>query len=156
MTARPRAERWKSVAAERRIDLPAAHLYRIIADFNEHHPKFLPQGFRDLRVVSGGVGAGTVITFDIATSTSVRHFRSLITEPEPGRVLVEEDPTQGTRKRFRVTPDGKGAVVRIEREFRTSSGLTRVIEGLIGTPIMRRLLAEELARLEAYARTVPV
>ena len=156
MTARPVAELWKSVAVERRIDLPAAHLYRMIADFNEHHPQFLPEAFRDLRVVSGGVGAGTVITFDVASGPNVRHFRSEITEPEPGRVLVEEDRAHGARTTFRVTPDGTGAVVRIENMFRRSPGFRGVIEGLIAPPVLRRLLAEELARLEAYARTVPV
>ena len=156
MTARPVAELWKSVAVERRIDLPAAHLYRIIADYREHHPKFLPQAFRDLRVVSGGVGAGSVITFDVSSGANVRQFRSEITEPEPGRVLVEEDRTQGARTTFRVTPDGSGsgATVRIENEFRISPGLRGVIEGIIAPPVLRRLLAEELARLEAYARTV--
>ena len=156
MTASPRAELWKSVVSERRIDLPAAHLYRIIADFNEHHAKFLPQGFSDLRVVSGGVGAGTVVTFDVTNGPNVRHFRSQITEPEPGRVLALEDVAAGARTIFRVTPDGTGSVVRIENEFRMSPGFRGVIEGLIAPPVLRRLLAEELARLEAYARTVPV
>jgi uncharacterized protein YndB with AHSA1/START domain len=156
MTARPRAELWKSVAAERRIDLPAAHLYRIIADFDRHHPRFLPEAFRDVRVVSGGVGAGTVITFDVASGTNVRHFRSEVSEPEPGRVLVEEDRTQGARTTFRVTPESGGALVRIENEFRASPGLRGVIERIIAPPVLRRLLAEELARLEAYARSVPV
>ena len=155
MTSRPRAELRKTVAAERRIEAPAAHVYRIIADFNEHHAKFLPPAFRDLRVERGGVGAGTVITFDIVNGASVRHFRSHVTEPEPGRVLVEEDPGNGTRTTFSVTPDGTGALVRIDSEYRVPNGLLGFLAGLLTQPVLRRLLAEELARLDVYARSVP-
>lgn len=153
MTARPVAELWKVVSSERRIDVPAELVYRIVADFDTHHAKFLPPAFRDLRVVSGGVGAGTVIIFDIVNGANVRHCRSEITEPEPGRVLVEEDRGNGTRTTFTVTPDGAGALVRIESAFRTSPGLRGIVEALIGPPVLRRLLAEELARLDAYARS---
>ena len=153
MTARPGAELWKTVASERNIAAPAPLVYTIIADFDTHHAKFLPPAFHDLRVVAGGVGAGTVITFDIVNGANVRHCRSEITEPEPGHVLVEEDRGNGTRTTFSVTPDGAGSLVRIESAFRTSPGFRGIVEALIGPPVLRRLLAEELARLDSYARS---
>ena len=153
MTARPVAELWKIVASQRRIAAPASLVYTIIADFNTHHAKMLPPAFRDLRIVEGGVGAGTVITFDIVNGANVRHCRSEITEPEPGRVLVEEDRGNGTRTTFTVMPEGAGSLVRIESAFRTSRGLRGIVEALIAPPVLRRLLAEELARLDSYARS---
>ena len=155
MTDAPRAELWKGVAAERHIAAPAAHVYRLIADFNEHHAKFLPPAFRDLRVERGGVGAGTVITFDLVNGTSVRHCRSEVSEPEPGRALVEEDRGNGTRTTFRVTPDGAGCLARIESQFRVSPGFRGIVERIIAPPVLSRLLAEELARLDDYARSIP-
>ena len=122
MTMRPIAELRKVVSAERRIAAPAPHLYRIIADFNEHHAK----------------------------------FRAEVTEPEPGRVLVEEHRGNGTRTAFTVTPDGAGALVRIESEYRVPNGVLGFVAGLLTQPVLRRLLAEELARLDVYARSVPV
>jgi len=153
MTARPAAELWKTVSSERRIAAPASFVYEVIADFDTHHTKMLPPAFRDLRVVAGGVGAGTVITFDIVNGANVRHCRSEITEPEPGRVLVEEDRGNGTRTTFSVAPDGEGCLVRIDSAFRTSRGFRGIVEAIIGPPVLRRLLAEELARLDAYARS---
>ncbi len=52
-----------TAAAERTIDAPAAHLYRLIRDFRLHHPNFLPPQFSDFEIETGGVGAGTVHRF---------------------------------------------------------------------------------------------
>jgi hypothetical protein len=40
----------------------------------EHHPRFLPQAFSDLRVESGGVGAGKITHFNM-TVGAARHLR---------------------------------------------------------------------------------
>jgi uncharacterized protein YndB with AHSA1/START domain len=48
------------VVAERAIGAPAELVYRLIADFERHHPRFLPPAFSQFRVEEGGVGAGTV------------------------------------------------------------------------------------------------
>jgi uncharacterized protein YndB with AHSA1/START domain len=146
----------KSVAAERTIDAPAPLVYRLISDFNLHHANILPSAFRDLRVESGsGVGAGTVITFQTTNGGRVRRFRSEVSEPEPGRVLVEEDRSQGARTTFTVTPDGDRSVVRIENTFVLSPGITGLFERLLAPGLLRRLLVEELARLDAYAASQP-
>src|SRR5688572_10825095 len=49
-----------TAAAERTIDAPAEHLYRLISDFRQHHPNFLPSQFSDFEIETGGMGAGTV------------------------------------------------------------------------------------------------
>jgi hypothetical protein len=142
------------VAAEKRMRVSAATAYGCIADFERHHAKFLPPSFRDLTVERGGVGAGTVITFDTTTGGRTRHFRSEIAEPEPGRVLVESDADQGTRTTFTVTPQDAGCLVRIENEFRASPGFMGLVECLVAPRILRATLIDELSRLDAYASSL--
>ena len=48
------------VVVERVVGAPAELVYRCIADFDRHHPRFLPPAFSQFRVEEGGVGAGTV------------------------------------------------------------------------------------------------
>lgn len=149
--------RWKSVlertvVAERHIDASPATVYRCIADYREHHGRFLPPQFRDLVVERGGVGAGTVVTFATVTGGRTRRFRSEIAEPEPGRMLTETDAAQGTRATFTVTPDGAGSLVRIENTFRLSPGLMGMIERVVAPRVLHGMLVDELGRLDVYAR----
>src|SRR5262245_21409695 len=79
------------VVAERPVGAPPDVVYRCIADYREHHPRFLPPAFTDFRVEQGGVGAGTVIAFDGTFGGRTRSFRMQVAEPQPGRVLTESD-----------------------------------------------------------------
>src|SRR5207248_3228979 len=73
------------VAAERPIGAPAERVYRYIADFTQHHFRFLPPAFSDLRVERGGYGAGTVITFKVTVAGRTQAYRTEVEEPERGR-----------------------------------------------------------------------
>ncbi len=64
-------------------------VYALIADFREGHPRILPKEFSDSTVEKGGYGAGTITRYRLRTMGKSRWYRSAITEPEPGRVLVE-------------------------------------------------------------------
>ena len=79
------------VVAERAVGAPAEQVYRLIADFDRHHPRFLPSAFSEFRVEEGGVGAGTVHSFRMTAGGRARSFRMRVAEPEPGRVLTESD-----------------------------------------------------------------
>ena len=79
------------VVAERAIGAPAALVYRLIADFDRHHPQFLPPAFSDFQVEQGGVGAGTVHSFRMTAGGRTRSFRMRVEEPDPGRVLTESE-----------------------------------------------------------------
>src|SRR5262245_57677012 len=71
------------------IDAPSAKLYAIVADYHKGHPSILPPVFSDLRVEQGGVGAGTVIRFKTTAMGTTREWHGVVSEPQPGRVLVE-------------------------------------------------------------------
>ena len=49
------------IRAERSLAAPSERVYRCIADYREHHPRFWPRAFSNFRVEQGGVGAGTEI-----------------------------------------------------------------------------------------------
>src|ERR1051325_550535 len=78
-----------TVSASMRIAAPPARLYGLLADYHTGHPSILPKQFSNLRVEVGGVGAGTVIRFDMTVFGRKQVFRGMVSEPEPGRILVE-------------------------------------------------------------------
>jgi hypothetical protein len=89
------------------VQAPAPHVYNIIADYRDGHPRIVPHRyFKWMRVDGGGVGAGTTITFQMRVMGSSKVLRATITEPEPGRVLVETYPESGIVTTFFVAPKG--------------------------------------------------
>jgi ribosome-associated toxin RatA of RatAB toxin-antitoxin module len=140
------------VIAERRVDAPAELVYRLVADFERHHPRFLPPAFSDFRVEQGGVGAGTIVTFRIATGGRSRDYRMEVSEPEPGRVLTESDTRSSLATTWTVDPQGAACQVRIATAWQGAGGVGGFFERLFAPRVLRRLYADELERLERYAR----
>src|SRR5438309_7243277 len=80
-----------TVSASAHIDADPALVYRIISNYETEHARILPDAFSRLAVEKGGIGAGTVITFQMRVLGRTQMFRAEVTEPVPGRVLVETD-----------------------------------------------------------------
>lgn len=138
-------------SAERFIAVPAAQVYQCIADYHAHHPHFLPRVFSDLRVIQGGVGLGTVITFRMNAGGPTREFRAIIGEPDPGRVLTEEDRERSSITTFTVMPDARGCRVRIETHWQGDGGLAGLFERIVAPLYLKSLYSDELERLNHYA-----
>jgi uncharacterized protein YndB with AHSA1/START domain len=138
--------------AERQIGAPAERVYRYIADFGQHHPRFLPPAFSDLRVEQGGVGAGTVISFRLTVGGRTRVYRSEVAEPVPGRVLTETDPVAGSLTTFTVTPEGSQSRVRIETTWQGARGIRGFFERLFAPRVLHHLYREELEHLDRYTQ----
>src|SRR5512143_1960758 len=96
-----KGERWMKsqiASASRVIQAPPNIIYNILADYRKEHPQILPrQYFISLKVEEGGVGAGTIISFDMRLLGQTQSFRSVISEPDPGHLLVETDIKSGAR-----------------------------------------------------------
>jgi hypothetical protein len=139
------------LSAERLVDAPADVVYRCIADYQRHHRPggFLPPAFHDLRVERGGVGAGTLIRFQVSLAGRTSTIHAEISEPEPGRVLVEA--SDRVRTVFTVDPLGRQCRVRFDTHMQ-ASGVEGVLNRLFAQRLMRPLYADELERLERYAR----
>jgi Polyketide cyclase / dehydrase and lipid transport len=141
-----------SVSAEQPVSAPAPEVYGYIADHREHHPHFLPPAFSDFQVESGGVGAGTIARFKLTAGGRTRQFRVQVAEPEPGRVLTESDTESTSVTTWTVTPEGSACRVRISTTWQGAGGVGGVFERLFAPRVLRGLYADELSRLDAYAR----
>ena len=143
------------VVAERAMGAPAEVVYRCIADFERHHPRFLPPAFSRFRVEQGGVGAGTVHSFRLTVGGRARDIRMRVEEPEPGRVMTETDERSSMVTTWVVIPEGAGSRVQVETRWQGAGGVGGFFERLFAPRVLRRLYLDELERLDGYARTVP-
>ena len=140
------------VSTERTVDAPAGAVYGYIADMRGHHPQFLPPAFSDFQVESGGVGEGTITRFTLTAGGRTRQYRMKVAEPEPGRVLTESDTGSSAVTTFTVTPQGGQSVVQIATTWEGAGGIGGFFERLFAPRVMRSIYADELERLDAYAR----
>jgi Polyketide cyclase / dehydrase and lipid transport len=145
------------VTESARVNAPPDLVYAIIADFRERHPRILPKQFSDPVVETGGVGAGTIIRYRIRVWGRQRAVRSAISEPAPGRVLVETVlDGNGAQTIFTVNPGPTPgqSVVSISTEAPVRSGLLGAIERALASRFLRPIYREELALLAGVATRV--
>ena len=140
------------VSAERAVDASAETVYGYLADMREHHPRFLPRAFSDFEIESGGVGAGTITRFKMTAGGRTRAYRMEVAEPEPGRVLTESDTNSSLVSTFTVYPEGDKSRVRISTTWEGAGGVGGFFERLFAPRVMRGIYADELERLDVYAR----
>jgi hypothetical protein len=139
------------IEAEGPVAAPAERVYAILSDYKQHHPRILPPAFSDLVVEQGGVGAGTVIRFKMKVGGQTRESRQQVAEPQPGRVLTEAEPERRLLTKFTVTPEGETSRVRIETQWQRG-GIGGLFEKMVAPRLLRPIYADELARLDRYAR----
>jgi hypothetical protein len=140
-----------TVEREGPVGAPADLTYRLIAD-DAHHRQFLPEGFSDFEVVEGGVGAGTVHRFTVTAGGRAREYLMRVDEPQPGRVLTETDQNSSLVTTFTVTPTGDTCLVRIQTQWNGAGGIGGFFERTFAPRVMRKMYADELAKLDGYAR----
>jgi hypothetical protein len=140
------------ITADSMIDAPAERVYRILADYNQHHPKILPPAFSDFHVEEGGIGAGTVMRFTMKAGGRTRTFHQRVTEPDQGHVLQESGTDSSEVTTFTVTPDGDRSHVRIETTWEGAGGIAGFFERTFAPRALSKLYADELARLNHYAQ----
>jgi Polyketide cyclase / dehydrase and lipid transport len=140
--------------AERLIDAPAEVIYHLIADYRVHHrPEgFLPPAFSDQEILRGGVGAGTELRYTLTAGGRPRVVTSQITEPEPGRRLVETAPAIETT--FTVEPGDGGTLVRFDTVL-DESGVQGWLTWLFAARLIAPIYEDELDRLEELAMAHP-
>jgi hypothetical protein len=140
------------VVQERSITASAKLVYFLLVDFQNHHHRFLPPQFSGFKVEKGGYGAGTEFSFVSLMGGQARPMRMRVEEKEPGRVLIERDLNSPMVTTTTVTPDGQGCTVRFETVWQSGPGFIGLMERLMAPGLMRRMYADELQRLEQYAK----
>lgn len=139
------------VAASRAFPVPAPLVYDILADYREGHPSILPEAFSNLEVLEGGIGAGTVIKFDLKLAGRTSTTTATVSEPEPGRVLREVESQRGLATTFTVESKGSGGCrVSIVTTWK-ASGLKGLVERLLVPGMLRPLYEEQLDKIGQVA-----
>jgi hypothetical protein len=142
------------VSASAIIPARRERVYSLIANYIDGHSRILPKQFSNLTVEQGGMSAGTVIRFQMSLLGMKQTFRAAITEPEPGRVLVETDlDTNKAVTTFTVNPGHAPADsnVTISTELPVRSGFLGIIERKVATLLLRPIYEKELQNLARVA-----
>ena len=139
------------------IQAPAEQVYNVLADYQNGHPRILPKPyFISLEVEQGGFGAGTIINFAMRVMGQTQTFRAVISEPEPGRVLVETNVEPlGVVTTFTVcaVDGGRRSEVSISTDGRTiRNGLLGSLERFFTQTYLKRIYKKELKLLAAFAQ----
>ena len=142
-----------TISASAVVHAPPAIVYGVLADYHEGHPGILPRPpFGELVVESGGTGAGTVFRVTTRQGLGTITYRMAVTEPEPGRLLVETDQGSDLVSTFRVEPaEGGHSRVTITTRY-TRGGVQGFLERLLLPTLAGPVYRKEIANLERVAR----
>lgn len=139
--------------ATRTVEATPEQVYAVFSDYEKAHPAILPKPYFDELVIEeGGQGAGTVLRLRMKALGVENNYHLTVSEPEPGRRLVEADADAGVETTFLVEPldDGRHSQVTIMIDTEASPGLMGLVERLIVPPYTRRILQKELQLLADY------
>jgi hypothetical protein len=142
-----------TISASAVVHAPPAVVYGVLADYHQGHPGILPRPpFGELTVESGGTGAGTVFRVTTRQGLGMITYRMAVTEPEPGRLLVETDQDSDLVSTFRVEPvEGGHSRVTITTRY-TRGGVQGFLERLLLPALAGPIYRKEIANLERVAR----
>lgn len=140
------------VSTDRSVQAPADVVYGYVAGLREHRPHYLASAISDYEVASGGVGEGSVVRFRITAGGRSREYEMRVAEPEPGKVLTESDTRSSLVTTFTVIPNDAISRVKILTTWQGAGGVGGIFERLFAPRVLRRVYAEELERLDAYAK----
>ena len=144
-----------SLSASALIAVSVKSTYDLIANYRDGHPRILPKPyFVSLNVEQGGYGAGTVINFQMKLLGRIQSFHAMITEPEPGRILVETNLNSGIVTTFTVDPraGGQHCFVTITTTTEVPDGVAGKIQGWLTAQLLRPIYEKELRQLAAVAK----
>jgi hypothetical protein len=140
------------------IDASPEEVYAVLRDYHVGHPAIVPKPyFEKVVIIEGsGTGAGTVIDVYMNVMGQKIVYHETVTEPEPGRVLVEADEKAGLKTTFIVDPvdGGQRTHITIASDWTRNPGIKGFMESLMNPSIGRRIFTKELAQLADYMKTV--
>lgn len=145
------------VKAEAVLDARPEDVFATIADYRKGHPSILPkESLYDLQVEEGGYGAGTIMRFKSRVLGVEQSFYQRVSEPDPGRIIVEQDIELGQNfvTTFRVNPveEGQKSHVEISTTLNASPGIKGFVERVVISFFNPRIYRKELKLLEAVAQ----
>jgi hypothetical protein len=137
------------------IEAQPERVYAILSDYRVSHPAILPKPyFTEITVEQGGQGASTIVRAQMKVMGTELVYHLIVSEPQPGRVLMETDADAGVTTTFTVEPlnGGSHSRVTIATDAAASPGVKGWLERLFNPPVMCRIYQQELLQLAAYTR----
>ena len=127
-------------------------IHAILADYEVAHPAILPpKYFAACEVLQGGQGAGTRIKVDMTVMGTRQSFDMQVTEPEPGRKIVETDTERDVVTTFTIRQTDTGCSLTIGTRQKRSRGLQGFMEKLFVPGLTRKIFREQMERIREYA-----
>ncbi len=144
---------WLHVEETKVIDARPQDIHAVVSDYQVGHPAILPkQYFTALTVEKGGKGAGTEIRGNVRVYGGDHPFHHVVSEPEPGHVLMETDVETGQYTTFTFEPvnGGSQSLVTIASEFPLPGGFAGFMTRLMMPAVVRKMYKQELQQLADY------
>ena len=141
--------------AERTVPAPPEAVFAFLCDYGRR-PEILPDQFTEYRVLEGGGGAGTLITYRFQAGRANRVYRLRAEQPDGETRLLERDLDSSFRTEWSVAPaaGGSASVVSVTSRWTRAGGIAGVFEGLFAPAGLRAIYARLLAGMDA-AVTAP-
>lgn len=137
-----------SISASTSIDVPAPveQVIAAVADYRRLRPKILTDQYRDYRVVEGGEGEGTVVTWDFQANPRLAHpIRASVHVDR--NVIREVDEDSALVITWAVAPSGAGATVTLTVSWNPDSVLGGVFDRALAPMGLKKLQATVLGNL---------
>ena len=112
------------------------------------HQRFLPPAFSDFKISRA---ASASRRQQVTAGGRTRSYRMQVSEPAPGRTLVETDTGSSLVTTYDVAPQGDKSLVGITTSWDGAGGIGGFFERTFAPRAMERLYSEALDRLSAYA-----
>jgi uncharacterized protein YndB with AHSA1/START domain len=144
------------VDVERMIPAPRERVLRVLTDYVNGRPQILPPAnYREYKVLQGGQGAGTQISYRLRAGGRERPYDVEVSEPTPGATLVERDRNSSLVTTWTLVPttDGTATNLKLSTAWQGGGGVRGFFERTFAPKGLQRIYGEVLDRLTEKVRS---
>jgi hypothetical protein len=146
------------VNVERTIPAPRERVHQVLTDYVGGRPRIQPPAnYRDYRVLQGGRGAGTQVSYRLRVGRRERPYEVEVSEPSPGATLVERDRNSSLVTTWTLVPttDGTATNLKLSTAWQGHDGVGGFFERTFAPRGLRRVYDELLDRLTQTVGSAP-
>ncbi|HZD70591.1 MAG TPA: SRPBCC family protein [Actinomycetes bacterium] len=143
------------VDVERMIPAPRERVHQVLADYVNGRPEILPPAsYLDYKVLRGGKGAGTQVSYRLRAGGRERPYDVEVSEPSPGATLVERDRRSSLVTTWTLVPttDGAATNLKLSTTWQGGGGVRGFFERTFAPKGLRRIYDDVLDRLTEKVR----
>jgi carbon monoxide dehydrogenase subunit G len=129
------------------IDATPEAVLAAVADYENVRPKILSAHYSEYKVLQGGQGAGTVVTWKLQATES----RSRVVKADidvAGRTVIEKDANSSLITNWTVAPAGTGSTVTTKTSWNGAGGIKGFFEKTFAPLGLKKIQAEVLGNLK--------